>query len=829
MKYTLYIPDIVCENCTKTIKNALTNKFSDYMGFTVSGNAVSKEIIVCAKGLNKEAVYKVINEVGFDINTCSVLNDEKPLVDDKPEDDDEILKALRAERIKQLQEKEARAKAQKESAKKAQKAHLFASLLLLIPGLALFSLSFLPITIPFSVMLPLGVLSTVTCFFTSKDMYINSLKKLYATRSMSMDTLFSISTFCALSLSFYAFFNPMVGFEFHSALLILASKRMGQYFDSRLNEKLETHGLFTDDIPQSVAKVNEGLCQIGMCKTKLVHRDIIEIGQKIMVYEGEVIPLDGCSLTDKARVFTTNFDGDTEAKNIKKGQAILAGMRVKSGTLLMEVTKPFCESYAASVEHALLDIQGKKSKLERFSERVMNVFIPSLLVMTVTCGVMTASLINPLMGIHTALAMLVAACPCILGLIIPVSVKMAAKRVGKEGIILNHPEALEKAATVKAIAFDINGTLTESKIRVTGFNNHSNESNKHLFDILYTLEKFAQGQKPHNISESLLEYVKPYEPEVVNEMDELSVVSFGVKGSIGDDTIYLGNRALIEESGFSLKHLSLTGHTLFLYSKQKGLLAEIQVKAPLKAGVKETLAHLADKGITLCALTGAHQKDVLPILNEVGIDIKNAYCQQQGATEKLKTLAFLEQKYGPTAMVGDGGNDVLALKGSALGITFDDGATSVKSQADFIICNQRFSSIIDLLSLSTDATTIMKRCLIASLIYNVSAIALTCCFAFAIGGMSPVAMALLMSVQSVATLLYASQIRNLKRQNPVSSALVHKDEPKTKSCCQKKQPSLKSSPKPMLEPSKTTKRCCSKKGNDQIVSSNEKRFVSQTI
>ncbi len=741
-------------------------------------------VTVTANKLEKDEIIKALDEVGFEADVFSFSNHDEVLIEEREQEISNEAYLLRQKK----------AKLSKKNIKKEQRGHLLASLLLLPLGLTLFVLTFVSTPLTWPWLLSISLSSISACLLSSFEMYKTAWRRLRK-KQTSMDLLFSISTLSALLVSLLALVNPMVSMEFHTALLILGAHRLGQYLKSKMQENFEISERFSERLPQKVSRLKPFPLKVGVLKPEVVARDEVLLGDEIIVYPGEVIPLDGIVLNTQAEIITTMQDGDLNAKPASPGMGVLAGMRVQSGSLRLKVCKRAHECYAVKVEEALEVLDEHKSSLESVADKIMNYFIPSILLMTAVCALMTFAIAGPLMALHTALAMLVSACPCTLGLIVPFAVRAGASRIAREGVITNNVQAMEKAANIKTVAFDLNGTLTKGQLSVKELQVSEGAQYQTIMNLLYTLENHAQKESNHPIANTVAAFAKEKGGVLIEEANGFDLTSnTGLHASILGKRYYLGNNDFAKEHG--LKGVRAKSNQLYLFDEQKTLLARLKMQDPLKPEAKPAIRALKKEGYRVIVITGADKLSALSLTAQLGLDEKDVYASVLGATAKGALLSQLERSHGPIAMVGDGANDLLALKQARLGVSFDNGDRATKSNADFIIKNESLYSVGNLLKLSKGALSIIKLCLGASLAYNVLAIVLTCCLAVSIGAMSPVVMASMMAVQALMVLGFATRIKSLpgvtKRtasQESLTQAMASIKQIRPRFlCCTKKRP-----------------------------------------
>lgn len=724
MKVDLAVPDIQCASCTNTITQTIK---SQWPWLEVIPDLMAKKVSVLVSDKRSIDITSIINEletIGF---SASVLN--------------------QAEIDHYNKQK---------SIQNARKKHLFKALLLLPLGLGMVLLQALGVSFSIPVMVVFGGVSTTLCLFAGFEMYQTSWRKFYKNRHLSMETLFTLSTILALAVSVGAFFVPFFAFEFQAALMILGVRHLGQYLESGLKARfLNTTG-FSARLPQQVNKYEAISDDLPLGRTVSCAQKDIQIGDLIEVYEGELIPFDG-KVIAQASIISTFHDGDKLPFTAQKGEKVYAGMRVDGGVLRLKVTALQKDCYAAKLDKQLERLQRQKAMVERYADKAIRYFIPVLLIITALTTIAVLPFFGAVTAFNTALSMLVGACPCTLGFIIPFAMRMGASRLAEAGIRAHSSRAIEKSSAINTVIFDLNGTLTAGKPKISQYEIFKG-TKEQLFALLYAMEKSLSAQELNSIGKTVLNYTRPYEDKTLFVQLLPNAYGSGLSAKFDGEDYHFGNRDYIKALGLASLKLKGDKHHLFLF-KGAECLMRLVINDPLKSDALATVNALKQQGKEIFICTGADTKTALGYGEHLRLRQDHIYANVCGVEAKKQVIENLEAQRGLSAMVGDAGNDALAISAAYIGIAIRGGDEISEANADLSIRENTLKPLVPLFAISQFTMRIIKQSLITSLTYNGLSLLATTMVAVSLGPLSPAIFASLMAVQSMLILANAYRIR----------------------------------------------------------------------
>ncbi len=380
----------------------------------------------------------------------------------------------------------------------------------------------------------------------------------------------------------------------------------------------------------------------------------------------------------------------------------------------------------------LRDAQGEKAPMQRMADRVSAVFVP----VVVGLAVLTAIAF----GFRSAVAVLVIACPCAMGLAVPAAIMVATGRAARMGVLFRNGEAIERLSRVDTVVFDKTGTLTEGRPEVVAFEPADGFDSAAALTLAASVERWSE----HPLAEAVTRY---------NTLPLLAADKFqaltglGAEAEIDGRRVVIGKRALLEERGVAVsvedRHAALGRTTLWLAvdGVYAGLFAVADRARP---SASSTVQRLKEMGMQVWMVTGDQELTARAVAAEVGIDNVVAGVLPAG---KLDVLRRLQDEGRTVAMAGDGINDAPALAAAAVGIAMASGSDVAMAAADVTLMRGDLDSIRQAITLSRATVSTMRMNLFWALAYNVVSIP-----AAAMGLLNPVLAAAAMSLSSVSVL-----------------------------------------------------------------------------
>ncbi|PWY55474.1 HAD family hydrolase [Legionella qingyii] len=502
-------------------------------------------------------------------------------------------------------------------------------------------------------------------------------------REWDTTTLYAISTLTIVAVSIASLFIPGLPMMFEAAPLVLGFWHLGEGIEHTLLDEINNKLDVRDCLPQSVLLKGKPDKEISV--KNLIPNDMI------VVEKGAVIPVDGV-LTTTALLYTTRIDGSPHLQTFFPGDKVKAGMRLADHitSLEMRVTKTYQSSYLSLIAKNIEQANAEKAPIEQFANKVLKYFIPGLLAIALISGLIIGSVFNPALAIQCVISVLVSACPCALSLITPMAVKIGMKKASENGIHFNNGKALQAAADIDTVVFDLNGTLTQGNIEVQALQIADKKFLRHI--------ALLESQSDHPTAQIIRAYI---ESQNTTADDPLEITSIdkshhsGIKAVIEGETFMIGNKNMLFANGIT--------HINEPYDRpEKGsiyivrgstVIGQIALTDPLRKDAIATVQQLRRQGKTVHICTGADQATAEYYAVLLGISKENICANTVGAvTEPLEVskISYIEQlkrRGCKVAMVGDAANDVSAITYSDLGIAVKSsiGDTITQQHAGIVI------------------------------------------------------------------------------------------------------------------------------------------------
>jgi Cd2+/Zn2+-exporting ATPase len=421
----------------------------------------------------------------------------------------------------------------------------------------------------------------------------------------------------------------------------------------------------------------------------------IEVGAKIVIKAGDVVPLDGIVLEGISDVNLVHLTGENLPVTKSVGQQVPAGSRNGEGSLILQVTHLSCESTLAKLIDLIVEAQEAKPKLQRFIDKLSEGYAMSIISIAFLFAVSSPFIFNmPFLGnegsIYRALAFLIAASPCALIIAIPIGYLSAISACARKGILLKGGIILDALADCKIIAFDKTGTLTKGELSLTSVIPLQTTNKEELTEALNYAYNLELGSS-HPIAKAIIEYVEKDLPQKKTFSSYKVIAGYGVEASYDDKNLYIGKPSYIEAE------LDM-GQKKMLDEALKKCMQEGKLVAVLKTGnnffllllqdtVRENMKELLDKlkakfKLRLLMLTGDHNASAQFVAKSLNLQEVHANLLPE---QKLKIVSELSATQG-LAMIGDGINDAPSLARATVGISMGKiGSASAVDASDIVL------------------------------------------------------------------------------------------------------------------------------------------------
>lgn len=469
-------------------------------------------------------------------------------------------------------------------------------------------------------------------------------------------TLYTISSLVLVAVSIAGLFFPGFLIIGETAAMILGFWHLGEAIEHSLIDKLEEELDIRDCLPKKVKRDNQ-----------LVAVEDLEPGDIIEIQPGDVIPVDGVLQTE-ARLETTRVNGSSKLKRFQPGDAVKSGMQLPkhSPALRVEVLKPYAESHLSIEASNIQRAHKEKAPLEVLTSQILKYFTPTILAIAIISGVVIGFLFTPMLAIQCAVAVLVSACPCVLSLITPMTVKLAMKKGHDIGVRFKDSKAVQSGAEIDDVVFDQNGTLTEGESRVTGLELPEQDYVRHLA----LLEQEAE----HGIGRAIHTYLhQTYEVNI----DGLTLEAFdqsnhsGLKARIDGEDFIVGNKDMLASHGIQdfPPPFNNPENGQIYFVRNQTIIGQIQLHDKIRPDAIPMLRALEKQGKRIHMATGDYIETALAVATKLGIPHSQVYANSsEGTRSKVEYIKSLQAKGRKVAMVGDSANDASAIAHADLGI-----------------------------------------------------------------------------------------------------------------------------------------------------------------
>lgn len=556
----------------------------------------------------------------------------------------------------------------------------------------------------------------------------------------SMDTLITVGTGSALLWSTYAMFvNKTTYFE--APGIIIFFLLLGKWLENRQRNK-------TGSALKALLALRVGTAEY-------------HVGQSVEVKSGERVPADGIVVSGASSVDESLLTGESVPVEKRPGSQVFAGTVNGMGAFSFRVTSPagqtVLDGIIAAVEHALSD----KSPIERFADRVSAIFVPTVFtVASATLGVWLFVGHDAGQAIQFAVAVLVLACPCALGLATPAAILVGVGEGSRRGILIKDGAALEASRHLTTILLDKTGTLTEGHPSVTDLLATQTGHERELLALAAGLELSSS----HPLASAILACAteRGVGPETIDRFE--TVAGQGIRGFSDGVECRLGNEAFVTERGAPIpqdiqKHISLWrqyAKTVVVVSRGGELAGALALRDRLKPEAKEAVKQLRELGLEIALVSGDHPATVRAVGDELGIQRLYPEMRPEAKAELVQSM----QKEGRhVAFVGDGINDAPALVRADLGIALGTGTEVAAAAGQIILLSGSPSKIVEAVRLSRTTFSAIRQNLFWAFVYNVIGLPLA-----AFGFIHPVIAGAAMAFSSVSVLANSLRIARRMRK-----------------------------------------------------------------
>lgn len=592
-------------------------------------------------------------------------------------------------------------------------------------------------------------------------------------RSPNMWTLIGLGTAAAYLYSVVATFFPQsfpatfmqdgrIGVYFEAAAVIISLTLLGQMLELKARSQTSTAiksllGLS----PKTARKINADGQEEDIPLTH-VHK-----GDHLRVRPGEKVPVDGSVLEGESAVDESMLTGEPVPVMKRAGDSLIGATLNTHGSLVMEAQKVGAETMLSLIVQMVAHAQRSKAPMQRMADVIAGYFVMGVIAIAVLT-LLGWGLFGPepswVFGLINAVAVLIIACPCALGLATPMSIMVSTGKAASMGVLFRDASAIENLCKIDTLIVDKTGTLTEGRPVF-----HSVEATQNFDpnDVLQLAASLDQGSE-HPLAHAIVDHARA-ENLVLSKPESFESGSgIGVSGMVSGKKIQLGNTALMEEAGVSIRPLQYRAELLrlegisIIYVAVEGVLAGLlAVSDPIKPTSKEAVTKLKADNVKIIMATGDGLTTARAVAKEMGIEEVHGEVKPQ---DKERLVADLQQYGRRVAMAGDGINDAPALARADVGIAMGTGTDVAMNSAQLTLVKGDLMGILRARSLSVATVKNMRQNLGFAFLYNSMGIPLAAGLLYPLTGhlLSPMVAAIAMSVSSASVVFNALRLRNIR-------------------------------------------------------------------
>tara|TARA_R110002049_G_scaffold309051_3_gene516233 strand:+ start:17296 stop:19668 length:2373 start_codon:yes stop_codon:yes gene_type:complete len=614
---------------------------------------------------------------------------------------------------------------------------------------------------------------SIPVVFYATWMFFERAYKSVKTWHLNMFTLIGIGAGMAWVFSLFGLFFPdifpaqfktasgTVHVYFESATVILTLVLLGQVLEARAHSK--TNSAVKELLklaPNKAIRVNDG-------QEEEIAIDQIDIGDHLRVKPGNKIPVDGQIIDGESSIDESMITGEPIPVEKAKGDVVHSGTINGKQSFVMKAEKIGADTLLSQIVTMVNNASKSKAPIQKLADKISGYFVPIVVLISVITFIIW-KFFGPepsyVYALVNAIAVLIIACPCALGLATPMSVMVGVGKGAKSGVLIKNAEALEQLNNIDTLIIDKTGTITEGKPSVEKVESDSDD-----FDTNKVLQYIASlnNSSEHPLAEATVNYGKSKDITFLEVKNFTSITGKGVTGTINNEKIALGNQKLMASENASISEtlqnnmseFQQQGKTVPILSVNGKAVGFVIISDKIKESSKKAIDSLQSKGIQIIMLTGDNKATAKAVAEILHIKHFKAEVLPEQKLQEVETL----QKQGKiVAMAGDGINDAPALAKSDVGIAMGTGTDVAIESAAITLVKGDLHGIVKAHNLSEKVMKNIKQNLFFALFYNSIGVPVAAGILYPFFGilLSPMIAALAMSFSSVSVISNALRLKN---------------------------------------------------------------------
>jgi P-type Cu+ transporter len=586
-----------------------------------------------------------------------------------------------------------------------------------------------------------------------------------------MNTLVAIGTGAAFLFSLAATFVP--GFflsrgvapavYYEAVLFIIALILLGNMFEARAKRQTSRALRALVELQPETARVLRGETEVDVAVEEVVTGDVV------LVRPGERIPVDGEVVAGSSAVDESMLTGESLPVEKSVGDAVIGGTINRTGAFRFQATNLGADSVLSQIVRLMRDAQGSRAPIQKLVDRVTGVFVPISISIAIATFV-TWFVVGPepslIPAFAAAVAVLIIACPCAMGLATPTALMVATGKGAESGILIKGGESLQRAGDVQTVVLDKTGTVTQGQPSVTDLRlaPGTDWSEEEFLRLVASLE----GASEHPLAEAIVRHAE--ERGIIRVQTESfdSATGRGAVGVVAGHAVAIGNVALMVDYAIDVAplrdvadDLAARGRTPMYVAIDGELVGLVAVADPIKPTSRAAIQRLRRMGLNVVMLTGDNRRTAEAVAGEAGIDQVVAEVMPEG---KVAEVRRLQESGMVVAMVGDGINDAPALAQADVGMAMSTGTDIAAEAGDVVLMRGDLNGVAGAIELSRRTLRTMKQNLFWAFVYNAAAIPIAAGLLYPFFGvlLSPILASAAMAFSSVSVVTNSLRLRGVR-------------------------------------------------------------------
>ncbi len=593
-------------------------------------------------------------------------------------------------------------------------------------------------------------------------------------RSLNMFTLIGMGVGAAFIFSAVAVIAPgifpqgfrdgegNVGVYFEAGAVIVVLVMLGQLMELGARERTGSAIRALLDLAAKTARVvrSDG-------SEEEIPLDDVLVGDRVRVRPGDKVPVDGLVVDGRSSIDESMISGEPVPVEKVKGDTVTGATINGTGSLIIEAGRVGSDTMLSQIVEMVANAQRSRAPIQKLADAVAGTFVPAVIGVAVIAFI-AWSVWGPspalAYGLVSAVAVLIIACPCALGLATPMSIMTATGRGAQAGVLIKNAEALERFAKVDTLIVDKTGTLTMGKPKLVAVIPEAGHDENEVLRLAASLERGSE----HPLAEAIVTAAEDRGIALSNAKDFEAVTGKGVKGNVDGKSVALGNIKLMSELGSVSDRFVKTanlrrdlGETVMFVTIHSEIVGLICVADPVKETTAEAIKALHAEGFRIVMATGDNERTAQSVAAKLGIDEIRADVLPE---DKAKIVKDFQDQGRKVAMAGDGVNDAPALAQADVGIAMGTGADVAIESAGITLIRGDLNGIVRARKLADATMRNIKQNLFFALVYNAAGVPVAAGVLYPFFGIliSPMFAAAAMSFSSVSVIANALRLRSIK-------------------------------------------------------------------